>query len=302
MTITSAFWRQQIRLLSTLTSPATASRPQAPTSPLLHQLLRRSRSRTPQCPRNRRFQSSKPPSSPASQTQSSTASTARQAQRADAILQRATRWVPKRLHPYLARLRSAPVSHVFAFLVLHEATAILPLFGLAYLFHAMDWVPTAWVLGPWAASAEEGLRRYARYFRRKGWFGMSEEGGMEGEERLEERLREEVRLEKEREGHGEGRKGWLRFWKRDKSDDEAALNEVETEAGKSKSATAWGKVKKAVTVDNTEKGYKIGVQIAAAYAITKMLFIPRIALSLWATPWLARGFVAFRRAIWQKRN
>ncbi|OTA90225.1 hypothetical protein M434DRAFT_53384, partial [Hypoxylon sp. CO27-5] len=155
--------------------------------------------------------------------------------------------VPKHLQPYLTRLRSAPFSHVAAFLVLHELTAIVPLFGLAYLFYTMDWVPTSWVLGPWAAWAEEGLRRYMRYFRKKGWFGLGDadgDAGKEGEEKLEER--------------------------------------------------------KAVTVDHTEKGYKIGIQIAAAYAITKMLLIPRIALSLWATPWLARGFVAARRSIWKR--
>ncbi|KAI2641535.1 hypothetical protein GGS26DRAFT_7291 [Hypomontagnella submonticulosa] len=291
MSTTRAFWRQQIRFLSTLTTPATNLRTQAPTTHLLHFLRR---SRTPQCPRSRRFQSSKP--SPASD--SDTASAARQAKRADAILERAARWVPKRLQPSLARLRSAPVSHVFAFLVLHEATAVLPLFGLAYLFHTMDWVPTSWVMGPWAAWAEEGLRRYARWFRKKGWFGMSEgDGGKEGEERLEERLREEMRRE------SKGGK-WLGFWRKDKDGEREAIAkaEVEAAAGESKSAAAWGKVKKAVTVDNTEKGYKIGVQIAAAYAITKMLLIPRIALSLWATPWLARGFVAVRRSIWKKRN
>ncbi|KAI1376612.1 hypothetical protein F4677DRAFT_459756 [Hypoxylon crocopeplum] len=246
----------------------------------------------PQPPRNCRLQSTKPP-------QPSPAAEARKAQRADAILTRASRWVPARLRPYLARLRSAPLSHVAAFLVLHEITAIAPLFGLAWTFHRLDWVPTAWVAGPWAAWAEEGLRRYMRYFRRKGWFGLSEgEEGEDGEERLEVRLREEVEKEKEREG-----KGWFGGWRRrDDGVPRGSDGDALGDGGESKKAAVWHKVKKAVTVDNTEKGYKIGIQIAAAYAITKMLLVPRIALSLWATPWLARGFVAVRRSVWRKRS
>ncbi|KAI1397835.1 hypothetical protein F4819DRAFT_470683 [Hypoxylon fuscum] len=279
-----AVWRWQARFFST-------PQPSSQITPIL-------RSR-PRYPRTQRFQSTKPPPPPPS---SSSAAEARKAQRADAILTRTSRWVPKRLHPYLARLRSAPFSHVAAFLVLHELTALLPLFGLAYLFHRADWVPTGWVLGPWAGWAEEGLRRYVRYFRKKGWFGLSadDEGDREGEQRLEERLREEMRREKEM---GKGRGSWWAFWRReDGAADADATGPVNEGEGKSKSKAAWHTVKKAVTVDHTEKGYKIGIQIAAAYAITKMLLVPRIALSLWATPWLARGFVAARRSIWKKRN
>ncbi|KAI1390844.1 uncharacterized protein F4822DRAFT_164760 [Hypoxylon trugodes] len=288
MSASRAPWRWQARLFSTFpTSTTTPSRPPR-LSTLSNSLLR---SRVPR-PRNHRLQSTKPTPSP-------DPSTTRQTQRADAILNRASRWVPKRLHAHLSRLRSAPFSHVAAFLVLHEATAILPLFGLAYLFYSMEWVPTSWVLGPWAAWAEEGLKRYARWFRKRGWFGMGEDGGKEGEEKLEVRLREEVERERVKEEDGKGR-GWFGFGRKE----DTVVNGAGSEGGaeESKSAKAWGKVKKAATIDNTEKGYKIGIQIAAAYAITKMLFIPRIALSLWATPWLARGLVAVRRSIWKKRS
>ncbi|KAI1774152.1 hypothetical protein F4818DRAFT_442312 [Hypoxylon cercidicola] len=286
-----AAWWRQIRFFSTLstTPPMRTSRPQ--TTPLpSHLLLLRSR----RAPLNRRFQSTKPTPPSAAEAE------ARKTRRADAILQSASRWVPSRLRPYLARLRSAPFSHVAAFLVLHELTAIVPLVGLVYTFYSMDWVPTAWVLGPWAAWAEEGLRRYLRYFRKKGWFGLGggdgdDDGTREGEEMLEERLKEEVMREKEKKGK---RRGWLGFWR--KQDD--AAGDAPEDGGESKKSTAWQKVRKAVTVDHTTKGYNIGIQIAAAYAITKMLLIPRIALSLWATPWLARGFVAARRSIWRKRS
>ncbi|KAI1446957.1 hypothetical protein F5Y02DRAFT_49178 [Annulohypoxylon stygium] len=295
MTSPKRLWRQQLRFLSTLTSAnPPLPRSSNPTTPALRHLR-------PRAPRSQRFQSTKPPN-PSPSSASTEASEARKTQRAHTILDHASRFVPKRLHPSLQRLRTAPFSHVAAFLVLHELTAILPLFGLACLFYSTDWVPTSWVLGPWAAWAEEGLRRYMRYFRKKGWFGLSgEEDGRDGEERLEERLRGEIEREKEMERE-EGR-GWFGRWRGggnvdDKSEDVGSGAEAED----SKTKTAWKKVKNVVTTDNTEKGYKIGIQIAAAYAITKMLLIPRIALSLWATPWLARGFVAARRSIWKKRS
>ncbi|OTA99914.1 hypothetical protein M426DRAFT_324725 [Hypoxylon sp. CI-4A] len=307
----TVFWRRQAPFLSTpflstLFTPTTRAHPRTapnPTTTLLrnHTSLRL-RPRTQQ---QHRHQSTKPPS-PSDPAPSPPPSSpeARQTQRADAILNRTSRWVPRRLHPYLQRLRSAPFSHVAAFLVLHEATAIIPLFGLSYLFYSMDWVPTAWVLGPWAAWAEEGLSRYMRWFRKKGWFGLGGADAKEGEERLETRLKEEVEREKVKEKR-EGR-SWFAGWKTRKDEDDGAValsSDGDGDAGaeKGKISTAWHKVKKVATVDNTEKGYKIGIQIAAAYAITKMLLILRIALSLWATPWLARSFVAARRSIWKKR-
>ncbi|KAI1415363.1 hypothetical protein F5Y13DRAFT_187466 [Hypoxylon sp. FL1857] len=296
-------WRGQARFLSLLSTPATQSLPRAPnpTTPFLPSL----RSRISLRPRSHRFQSTKPSSSSPANAESS--AEALKTKRADAILTRASRWVPNRLQPYLSRLRSAPFSHVAAFLVLHELTAIVPLFGLAYLFYTMDWVPTSWVLGPWAAWAEEGLKRYIGYFKKKRWFGLGGADGdrvKEGEERLEEQLREEVEKEKEsRRKKGVSR---LAFWRRkDAPATDTPGNDGQGDgagAGESKTVTAWRKVRKVVTVDHTEKGYKIGIQIAAAYAITKMLLIPRIALSLWATPWLARGFVAMRRSVWKPRG
>ncbi|KAI2780325.1 hypothetical protein F4815DRAFT_155889 [Daldinia loculata] len=285
-----ARWLRQTRFLST------HSRPSNPTTPI-HIL----RIRTTPHPRSRRFQSTKPSSPPDPTSESQ----ARQTRRFDAILARTSRWLPKRLRPYLEKLRSAPFSHVAAFLVLHEITAAVPLLALAYGFHRADWVPTAWVLGPWAAWAEEGLSRYMRWFRKKGWFGLGDEadGGKEGEEKLERRLKAEMEREKEK-----GRSGgsWFGSWRRRKGEDgvdDISMSEEHVDgAGKGKGAKAWRKVKDTVTAENTEKGYKIGIQIAAAYAITKALLIPRIAISLWATPWLARGFVTARRSLWKKRS
>ncbi|QFZ29822.1 putative MIOREX complex component [Clavispora lusitaniae] len=43
--------------------------------------------------------------------------------------------VPRFLRPYTTQFIGAPVSHVTAFLILHEFTAIVPLVGLWYVFH-----------------------------------------------------------------------------------------------------------------------------------------------------------------------
>ncbi|KAF2455440.1 hypothetical protein BDY21DRAFT_65877 [Lineolata rhizophorae] len=79
--------------------------------------------------------------------------------------------VPRFLRPLVAPVMSAPVSHVTAFLILHEITAVVPLVGLAVGFHYADWLP------PWVAEGEwvrQGIEKFGRYFRRKGW--LSEDG------------------------------------------------------------------------------------------------------------------------------
>ena len=68
---------------------------------------------------------------------SSTSSEAQTRSRVDRVLNR----LPKFLHPYTNGLRNAPVTHVVSFLILHEITAIVPLVGLAGLFHWMRWIP-----------------------------------------------------------------------------------------------------------------------------------------------------------------
>ncbi|KAI5865629.1 hypothetical protein GGS23DRAFT_595146 [Durotheca rogersii] len=198
-------------------------------------------------PSSRRLASSQPPPPPAS---------SRAQQRLHAVLARLARWTPARLRPQVAALRAAPGAHAAAFLALHEATAVLPLLGLAYAFHRTGTVPAGrWVLGAADGGdaqdgvAQEGVRRWMRYFRRRGWFGLGP-------------------------GEGEG--------------------DLERECE--------GRPREARPAEDADAAYKIGLQIAAAYAITKMLFVPRLALSLWATPWLARGIVAARQAIWRKRG
>ena len=176
------------------------------------------------------------------------------------------------------------MAHVAAFLVLHEATAVLPLLGLVALFKWAGWTPTAVVLGPWAEWAQEGVRTYGAWFRRRGWFGLREKGDQEAEVRFEGELEQEV--ERVRKGRGRGKRG------RDREEEEG---EGEEQEGKTKKA--WRKLKEVVTLGNLESGYNTGIQVAAAYTITKALFPVRIAVSLWATPWGARVLTAVWKAV-----
>lgn len=84
-----------------------------------------------------------------------------------------------RLPPYLQKytkgLRDAPVSHVVSFLILHEITAIVPLFGLFGLFHYTDYVPLGYLMDHYGGYVRDGVKRFDRYFRRKGWFGFSQD-------------------------------------------------------------------------------------------------------------------------------
>lgn len=91
--------------------------------------------------------------------------------RADQILAR----LPKSLQRYTTRLRGAPVSHVVAFLVLHEITAVVPLFALFGLFHYTDYVPLGYMMENYGGYVREGVARFERYFTRKRWFGFGAE-------------------------------------------------------------------------------------------------------------------------------
>lgn len=136
--------------------------------------------------------------------------------------------IPAFLKPYTNGLRNAPVSHVTTFLLLHELTALLPLIGLSLYFHYTDSLPH------FADNkyVSQGIERFSRYFRRKGWFGLNQDDVI---------FVEDV-LESEKEG----------------------------------------------TTRNMSKGTKIVLEVATAYAITKVLMPVRLVVSVWATPACAR--------------
>ena len=76
--------------------------------------------------------------------------------------------LPRFLRTYTTPLLNAPVSHVTSFLILHEITAIVPLFGLAGAFHYARWIPR---LGTWNGSGQvdEGLEKFERWLRKRSW-------------------------------------------------------------------------------------------------------------------------------------
>ncbi|KAK0752195.1 hypothetical protein B0T18DRAFT_85924 [Schizothecium vesticola] len=82
------------------------------------------------------------------------------------------------LQKYTARLRSAPLSHVAAFLILHELTAVVPLVGLFGVFHYTQLAPVGYMLEHYGGYVRQGTKRFEGYFRRKGWFGF-----VQGEEK-----------------------------------------------------------------------------------------------------------------------
>ncbi|KAF3479507.1 uncharacterized protein GIQ15_06483 [Arthroderma uncinatum] len=76
--------------------------------------------------------------------------------------------LPKFLRSYTTPLFNAPVTHITSFLILHELTAILPLFGLVGVFHYGGWLPS---LGnaDGTSSVDEGVRKFGKWLRKRGW-------------------------------------------------------------------------------------------------------------------------------------
>jgi len=127
-------------------------------------------------------------------------------------------------------------------------TAIIPLFGLAGLFHWHAWVPEGLLEGH-----GDFVEMFGRWFGRRGWFGF-------------ERGNENTALNMESVVEG--------------------IDEVgRIDGGKS-------------LVEQTERKYGVGerggrilIEVAAAYAVTKVLLPVRILVSVWGTPWFARVVV-----------
>ncbi|KAI0490390.1 hypothetical protein F4859DRAFT_457935 [Xylaria cf. heliscus] len=227
------------------------------------------------------------------------------------ILTSASRFLPQRLRTALQDLRSAPLSHIIAFLALHELTAIVPVLGLTYAFYKLDYVPVPWLV------PEDGLKKWTRYFRKKGWFGLGPEEEQQGEEEsidgdARERRRGDIRAYLEKgERLGVHNSTSVPSSAETAPDWKSRAAAVLWDGSPQPKATvtfppAW---EPAPEAENTEAPktlitnfHKIPLQVVAAYTITKMLLVPRMALSLWMTPWLARAFVGFRQALRRKRG
>ena len=94
-------------------------------------------------------------------------------------LKRLNARIPRFLHRYTTPLLTAPVTHITSFLLLHEITAVLPLFALAGLFHYSQWMPPFVSEGKWVA---DGIEKFGNWFRKKGWLGEVPTVGRDGKE------------------------------------------------------------------------------------------------------------------------
>ena len=160
-------------------------------------------------------------------------------------IDRITSKLPRRLQKYTNGLRNAPVSHIVSFMILHEITAIVPVLGLFGLFHYTDHVPVSYMSDHFGGYVQEGLGRFERYFKRKGWFGFG------NDEATGTNSKQESTDVMERWQSGDGR-------------------------------------------------YKVVVEVALAYAITKALLPIRIIGSVWATPWFAGVLMRIKGAVTRK--
>ncbi|KAK6523818.1 hypothetical protein TWF281_001786 [Arthrobotrys megalospora] len=81
--------------------------------------------------------------------------------RADRIISK----LPRYLHPYATPLLHHPTSHLTSFLILHELTAIIPLFTFFYIFQLTSWNPADLLPKEWI---ENGYTKFKSYIEKKG--------------------------------------------------------------------------------------------------------------------------------------
>ncbi|CAG8049816.1 unnamed protein product [Penicillium salamii] len=98
--------------------------------------------------------------------------------------------LPRFLRAYTTPLFGAPVTHITSFLILHEITAILPLFGLVGAFHYGAWMPDLTSKTGESNAFDEGAARFGRWLKKKGWVDEADvdtvtERGVTGEKRIE---------------------------------------------------------------------------------------------------------------------
>ena len=87
--------------------------------------------------------------------------------------------LPRFLHRYTTPLLTAPITHISSFLLLHEITAVVPLFALAGFFHYSQWMPPFISEGKYVA---DGVQMFGNWFRRRGWLGEVPAVGEDGKE------------------------------------------------------------------------------------------------------------------------
>ncbi|KAI2695843.1 hypothetical protein CBS147332_9228 [Penicillium roqueforti] len=82
--------------------------------------------------------------------------------------------LPRFLRTYTTPLLGAPVIHITSFLILHEITAIVPIFGLVGAFHYGVWMPDLASQTGETNAFDEGAARFGRWLKKKGWVNESD--------------------------------------------------------------------------------------------------------------------------------
>ncbi|QKX61276.1 uncharacterized protein TRUGW13939_08424 [Talaromyces rugulosus] len=75
--------------------------------------------------------------------------------------------LPRFLRRYTTPLLGAPTTHITSFLVLHEFTAVAPLFALFAVFHYSGWMPT--LTSGEGGAFNEAVQRFGKWMTKKGW-------------------------------------------------------------------------------------------------------------------------------------
>lgn len=209
--------------------------------------------------------------------------------------------LPAWLRHYTTPLRNTPVSHISSFLILHEITAVLPVFGLAYFFHATNWLPESFTQGRFAVYMKDGLEKSRRYLLRKGWLtdadlemGEDARDGRVGKWRVDGEVEREESV-----GERKVRRGWQASDRQKGGEGEDPGKGVvvrwwtEKKEGMKGGADRWWS-----TGENSVRWF---VEFGTAYAIVKVAMPLRIIGCVWATPWFARVFIVpYGRPMWMR--
>ncbi|KAJ5191549.1 uncharacterized protein N7498_010534 [Penicillium cinerascens] len=115
-------------------------------------------------PRTLRRNLSSPPSKPAPSSSKDSQSR----------LHRFNDRLPRFLRTYTTPLLRAPVTHITSFLILHEITALLSLFGLVGAFHYGTWMPDLASETGESNAFDKGAARFGRWLRKKSWVDESD--------------------------------------------------------------------------------------------------------------------------------
>lgn len=86
-----------------------------------------------------------------------------------ARLQKFNDRLPSFLRGYTTPLIGAPTTHITSFLILHEITAVVPLFGLFAFFHYSGWTPLLSTGDD--GSLSEAIQKFGKWMTKKGWVG-----------------------------------------------------------------------------------------------------------------------------------